>query len=532
MSSAGPDVGHLLAEPVLYDRPQSVSPLGTDPEAPARIEVITETAVDPGVIEAQLRLHPHVKDVAVLEIDGERRERQLIAYVAGDLAGMKTLTRAESKFSDAGIVDCWHRLHEIAYPNAYNNLEVRAELDSSLRRIAALRPARVLEIGCGDGRLLKHLAPRCAWYVGTVFSETALTPMREWLSRRGDMGHVRLLQCPANDLLDMQSDQFDTIILDSVVQYFPHVEYLSIVLQQALRLLESGGRIFIGDVRYYGLLPTFQSAAQLTMAPSSLRVEHLRRRISRAITQESRLLIDPQWFHSIPGVQAIDVQLRRGDAQNELTGYRYDVVLQTDTAHRIGIEPAKPLMAACRGQRELNTLLGILAERKPRAVYLTGLLSSRLAKDKAAQTLIETANANVAAGTLRAQLVELELDTIDPETVWQWGEAQNYHVRVDRGPAQSPERLSVYLWESALGAPLPQILAEIRTSASLQQYNLEMPGHKWANDPLENILSQQLIPRLRVYLAERFPDHMVPSAWTILRELPLTSAGTLDRSAL
>jgi hypothetical protein len=46
-----------------------------------------------------------------------------------------------------------------------------------------------------------------------------------------------------------ESETIDTVILNSIVQYFPGEDYLTDVIGQSLSLLKGKGRIVIGDVR-------------------------------------------------------------------------------------------------------------------------------------------------------------------------------------------------------------------------------------------------------------------------------------------
>src|SRR5690606_40465937 len=46
--------------------------------------------------------------------------------------------------------------------------------DGTVRRIRALGPKRLLEIGCGTGLLLHRLAPGCERYTATDLSQAAL----------------------------------------------------------------------------------------------------------------------------------------------------------------------------------------------------------------------------------------------------------------------------------------------------------------------------------------------------------------------
>jgi len=43
---------------------------------------------------------------------------------------------------------------------------------------------------------------------------------------------------------------------------------------------------------------------------------------------------------------------------------------------------------------------------------------------------------------------------------------------------------------------------------------------------------QQLVPHLREYAKERMPEYMIPASWTLLKQMPLTSNGKINRRAL
>ena len=53
-------------------------------------------------------------------------------------------------------------------------------------------------------------------------------------------------------------DAFDTVVMNSVIQYFPSIDYLLRTLEHAVATVPAGGRVFLGDVRRLGLQRVWQ----------------------------------------------------------------------------------------------------------------------------------------------------------------------------------------------------------------------------------------------------------------------------------
>jgi thioester reductase-like protein len=468
-------------------------------------------------------------------------EKRIVAYVVGTRGDSdeSAIDVAPVKLRD-GAVDEWETVWKETYAtpgaalgptftgwkSSYTGepipeAQMLEWLACTLRRIRALQPRKVLEIGCGVGLLLQHLAPQCEVYVGTDFSGSAIDSLRQWTSRREDLQHVELLQRSATGLGDLENASFDTIIVNSVVQYFPDVDYLLSVVGEATRLLEPGGAIFIGDVRHLGLLEMFHSAVQLGKTNTGT-VAQLRSRIARALAQEKELVIDPQLFLALPGrlegISAAEVHLKRGESVNELTCYRYDAIVRVagHSAERVVFPPIEWPTAV----GSLAELERALRERRWGAALVRRIPDQRLAREAAAQKLVESAAGELEVPLLMRQLSTLTPEGIGPERVWEIAEAHGYEVTLV--PAE-PGCFAAQLLDSARRDGLEHA---VPTSPVAQ------PWSRYTNDPLENDFRQQLVPKLREYLQHSLPEHMVPTAWRVLERLPLSANGKVDRRAL
>src|SRR5262249_46957801 len=154
-----------------------------------------------------------------------------------------------------------------------------------------------LEIGCGAGLLLFRIAPHCQLYHATDFSRQSLSLIRRQLdSTHQHLTNVSLSESSADDISSLSGRRFATLVLNSLVQYFPSIEYLLRVLETAVSVLTEGGAIFIGDVRSLPLLPAFHTGVQLYQSEASSTVEQLRQRVQNALRQEKELVVAPAFF--------------------------------------------------------------------------------------------------------------------------------------------------------------------------------------------------------------------------------------------
>ena len=357
---------------------------------------------------------------------------------------------------------------------------------ATVRRIRALKPSRVLEVGVGSGLLLWHLAPDCVEYRATDFSPVTIAKLRARLRRANvpwaSRVHLRAAEAVETDRFP--EAYFDTVILNSVTMHFPGQGYLRRFIEQALRVLAPGGRLFVGDNRNLSLLSQFLTEVQRTRHPSAPPAE-IRDRVREAVVTQQWMLLAPEYFvataRELPDVAGVDVQLKRSSAVNELTSFRFDAVLHKGPASVRSLAGVPRLaFAELPDRADLAGLTRHLEQRAGEDLRVTGIPNRALTGLVAAADAIERA------------------EPVVPREPWGWL-PEDLHLLAEQlgrkvvvTASARPDEMDAVFLGSAADEPLTDIY-EVREPLE--------PAARYLNHPQAADLAEEV----RRFAAERLP---------------------------
>ncbi len=509
--------------------------------------------IELGEIEAVLRQYHKIRDAIVQVWEPLPEQKHLIAYIELHASTAPTDKNPDSQRHTAMHIASWEELYNEVYSqpctsNPDRNLagwhssytgqpfpevEMLDWIEHTIARILYWHPRRVLEIGCGTGLLLFRLAPYCERYHGVDISQVAL----HWVAQHLNSAHIgnctiQLTHGNADEPSLFNEELYDTIILNSVIQLFPDSTYLRKVLEKAVESLRDGGTIFIGDVRCLALLAAFHTSVELYQASDDLLIEQLKQHVQKKVSKENELLIDPAFFealsHDMPRISHVDVQIKTNKYSNELSCFRYDVVLKVGPCHTVIPETWQDW-----NQHPLNRseLVSQLSDVKTTTLALQNVMNGRLQPIFATTTLLHNdAIASTPVGVLKKQVLQDELNIgLMPNELHDLGSFFNYHVAVRWSSSGNPYLMDVVFIRHTITPTPPFVIAPPPSAVqrlSVRAHHVNQPY------PISADIAMSLAQELRSYMQSHVPDFMIPVQFITLDQFPRLLNGKTDRAAL
>src|SRR6266496_515275 len=425
-------------------------------------------------VEAVLRADPRVKMACVTRSTSADHHDAFLALVELAEPGA-----SHDLDGDRRITDSWQALFDEVYTDSsseqvsrfntagwissitgdpFSEQEMCEWLKGTISRICEFALGDVLEVGCGTGMLVSRLGCLSKSYNAMDVSSEALSFVREHLPE-WDLKNVTLTHADISSFDKAQGQTFDTIIFNSVIQYFPSERYLFTALESCLTWLRPNGIIFIGDVRHIGLQAELSLMAALHNAPPAATAEAICQSAMKSILEEAELLVHPEWFYALQdqcrGISAVRIELRRGRDHNELSKYRYDVLLQKSGAENLH----RPIASVSRFSPGIyceDDLAKLAAACNQQIVRLAGIPNARL------QTALEISNLLPIASPsepfdripYKGTKESSPAAAIDPEYFWQLGSKVGRRARVTWSASRDPSTFDVLFYGS-----LPEVVS-------------------------------------------------------------------------
>jgi len=384
--------------------------------------------------------------------------------------------------------------------------------------ILSEKTGTVLEIGSGTGLVFYQLAGKVSKYIGTDFSKASI----DLISRRiqkglKDYGPTELMVVAAHEVSLPPGEEIDTIVMNSVVQYFPGEHYMNEVIEKCILLLNGKGRIVIGDVRDNRLLELFKGRLILQQMGHSVNIREFKWAVDQEILKEEELCFNPAYFYQLPSkhpaISHVEITWKDAESLNELTLYRYNVVLQVGKV----VDMEKPDWQDFNNPATFGMAFQQLKDNQP-MIALKNVTNFRLWQENLLKEALEE-QLVINVGELVSFISKEAESNQSIKQLLKLAQSKNYHIRLLLD--EDPLKINIVMEARFSGSRV--VLPLLPKRDAMVNYT---------NVPLFSDISLSLQKDLKLMLKQRLPDYMIPSELIALIQLPLTNNGKIDRRFL
>ena len=498
--------------------------------------------IELGEIENQLSSNPMVETCTVI-VRKKKHDKVIAAYYTVKETEQKAGETDEHK-ADNRFIESWESIYDDTYDDisgavrqdefyGWNSsftgqaiplAEMHEWRDTTLNRILSLDPSDVFEIGCGTGLLMYPLLPHIGTYTGIDFSGKVIEKLKLGLKKTGADNAV-LFKMRAHEIDRIPFAVKDrngnrVVIINSVIQYFPNIEYLEEVLEKASERIGEGF-IFIGDVRDYRLMGEFHTAVQVVKHRSGLIPEDtdIGKTCLQNIKNDKELLVSPEFFiefaENNERVRRAEILPKRGMSRHEMNRFRYDVILE--------LGPVKNDETISLPWEEYGS--GMTLTKKLTAgvdiIAIRNFPNGRVISECGITGLLREDNEKILSEYEKQNHLQAHLPTL--EDLYEIAEKHGYQILVSLS-LDNKGGLDVVFFQDG---PDP-------VKDAIYQMNAGRKGTRaYANNPVKSDQRRKIATGvLNEYLAERLPAYMIPSFFVELDEMPLNVSGKIDHNAL
>ena len=449
----------------------------------------------------------------------KQKERELYLRLVASWKELYETEYAKTEVAD----DVDHEFNIIGWNDSFTGQpipagDMREWLRDIIDVIMSEKPGYVLEIGSGTGLIYYQLAGKVKKYNGADFSRSSISQITDRISKGlRDYGPTELQVSAAHEVVLKEGEPIDTVILNSIIQYFPGEDYMTDVIGKSISFIKDKGRIIVGDVRDNRLLELFKGRLQIKKLQESVDIKEFKWSMGQEMLKEEELCLSPDYFYNLqsrfPRITHIEIKWKHGAYINELTLYRFTVIIY------VGME-AEVYQPEWQNWKGISDQQAILDElQRGNIVAVKDVPNPRLWQERLLSKGLEDKSLRTVGDLLNTMNRE------DAETI---KVNELLAAVLDKG----------YSYRLLLDEDIFKVNLVFEPTASNKF--IEQPYHKkavgsgvlFANIPLFNEISLLFQKEIKGLLQQSLPDYMVPSEIISVGHLPLTNNGKVDRKFL